>query len=969
MVKEDGDLACLQALFITDPFDDMEKIQTKRDKVLERTGSWVLSDQAFTKWLNDTSSSLLWLHGDPGKGKTMLAISLVRELSEKIRVEGSASSTAIAYFFCDNKDSRRMTGTSIFRGLIFQLLCQHPNLCFHLRDLYEKQKEHLFNGPNSIHSLWRVFQNIVRDRSLERIYIIVDALDECEPESAESFLSLLNPDLEFDFITQSQDLGTYQEFLGKIKWLLTSRNEVAIKQLLMGSLDISLETNANQVENAVRIFIKNKVKQLQRRKGYDKVLKDYVEADLCEKAEGTFLWVALACKELSKPTVLSMNTKNVLSKLPTGISPLYSRIMDQVISSEDLELVEYAKSILRCMVVALRPLTLTELAIAANLPEEYRSNLQVLSEYLNQCGSLVTIREWTAHFVHLSAKAFLLSTHTQTIISPDLRAEHQFIALNCFQHVCRRASFQNSRIEELSEPEEEDESDNSHEDVHDQDPEYPTLFWTAHTRLAPMEIADSFDFGDEFFQPRSAQRQLWFEKYWEKNHAKWETRPSDFTALHMAAYAGLPCLISKLLVTVHNPDDIIIVDSLGNTPLLWAAKHGYELVVRLLLKFGADTAAKNYEDMTALQWAAGNGHPVIVELLFKEGASLETADKNGWSPLHRAAYNGHSDVVRLLLDLGAEIEALDGGTWTVLHRAASGGHLEVIRLLMERGACLEALDREGMTPFLHAAWAGHDAVLTLQIDAGVDFHAADLEGWNALHNAAWNGYNSTAKLLLKHKINVHAKNGDGSTALHMACFKGFSAVVQILLEAGPDVNALDGEDESPLHQAAWRGHVSATQLLLATNVAVDLRDRIGQTALHLAASNGQEQIVRLLLEAGSDPTLEDKHGQSPRKVAEINDHFKTADVLREKEKEVQDFSEGISTPVDTPLVDTAVAEALSIDPTISTVQAHQAAGFFVPEKITTLKDGKPKYYYSKSGSNKEMFESIVQLFLIISVHR
>jgi hypothetical protein len=77
-----------------------------------------------------------------------------------------------------------------------------------------------------------------------------------------------------------------------------------------------------------------------------------------------------------------------------------------------------------------------------------------------------------------------------------------------------------------------------------------------------------------------------------------------------------------------------------------------------------------------------------------------------------------------------------------------------------------------------------------------------------------------------------------------------------------------------------------------------------------------------------------------------------------KEAELGAFSQGIKTPAELALVDIAVAKALGIDPTVSTVQPHQAAGFFVPEKITTIVDGKEKYFYMKSGDKKEMFESM-----------
>lgn len=45
--------------------------QNKKD-VLAGTGKWLLSEPSFMNWKNDSASSLLWLHGMPGSGKSKL---------------------------------------------------------------------------------------------------------------------------------------------------------------------------------------------------------------------------------------------------------------------------------------------------------------------------------------------------------------------------------------------------------------------------------------------------------------------------------------------------------------------------------------------------------------------------------------------------------------------------------------------------------------------------------------------------------------------------------------------------------------------------------------------------------------------------------------------------------------------------------------------------------------------------------
>ncbi|CCF37257.1 pfs domain-containing protein [Colletotrichum higginsianum] len=41
-------------------------------EVLEGTGKWLLEDEVFQKWRNENVSSILWLHGIPGSGKSKL---------------------------------------------------------------------------------------------------------------------------------------------------------------------------------------------------------------------------------------------------------------------------------------------------------------------------------------------------------------------------------------------------------------------------------------------------------------------------------------------------------------------------------------------------------------------------------------------------------------------------------------------------------------------------------------------------------------------------------------------------------------------------------------------------------------------------------------------------------------------------------------------------------------------------------
>ncbi|PON20625.1 hypothetical protein TGAM01_v210499 [Trichoderma gamsii] len=53
----------------------------------------ILDHSDFRQWRDDERSRLLWIKGDPGKGKTMLLCGIVNELSPQMRLEDQKANT------------------------------------------------------------------------------------------------------------------------------------------------------------------------------------------------------------------------------------------------------------------------------------------------------------------------------------------------------------------------------------------------------------------------------------------------------------------------------------------------------------------------------------------------------------------------------------------------------------------------------------------------------------------------------------------------------------------------------------------------------------------------------------------------------------------------------------------------------------------------------------------------------------
>ena len=396
---EREDNRCLQDLRVTDPRDDMKRIEATKGGLLKDSYAWILSHPDFIDWKEGDETRLLWIKGEPGKGKTMLLIGVVRELEESTH-----DSTLLSYFFCQGTDSRLNNATAVLRGLIYQLLDQQPSLISHVREQYDKAGRQLFKDVNAFVALSRIFTRLLHDPCLTRIYLVVDALDECESELSQ-LLSI---------ITQNASTSS-----SRVKWLLSSRYRREIEEQLRinaNRVNLSLELNAESVSAAVDAYIASQVSELAQTKKYDHKLQKHVEDQLHQKANGTFLWVALVCKELRG--VEGWDVPELLQEIPSDLTQLYGRMIEQTRKLKKRS-VTFCTEVLSISTLAYRPLHLLELAALADLPKEFSCDLPKLTKIIELCGSFLTIREDTVYFIHQSAKDYL--NEDPTIFPPGQR--------------------------------------------------------------------------------------------------------------------------------------------------------------------------------------------------------------------------------------------------------------------------------------------------------------------------------------------------------------------------------------------------------------------------------------------------------------------------------------------------------------------------------------------------------------------
>ncbi|KAL6889130.1 WD40-repeat-containing domain protein [Trichoderma evansii] len=389
----------LRDLSKTDPRLDKKRILETKGPLLRESYSWILDHRDYQQWLG-AQNGTLWIKGDPGKGKTMLLCGIVESLEENGDAENDT-----AYFFCQATDARINNAAAILGGLTFSLARRKKSLLSYVRDRHPSPGKSLFDGPNGWVTICDIFEAVIQDSALSHLVLIVDALDECTTDR-DSFLRLV--------VRTSS----------RVKWLLSSRNLEEIQRRLFSKdsvnpLSLELKENAEAVSRAVHSYINHCVAHMEIMQE-DKDLESKVRDILQRKSNDTFLWVALAIRQIQDSD--EWEVLRMLDQLPEGLPSLYHLMMDQIQSHPEHRR-DLCIKLLSIVTTTYRHLHLGELITLWQVEAENPNNQKHVRRVIQRCGSFLTVKEDIIYFVHQSAKDFLLQQGSQA----GIVSKHYFI--------------------------------------------------------------------------------------------------------------------------------------------------------------------------------------------------------------------------------------------------------------------------------------------------------------------------------------------------------------------------------------------------------------------------------------------------------------------------------------------------------------------------------------------------------------
>jgi hypothetical protein len=203
---------------------------------LRGTTQWLTNDSRYVDWKSSTSSSLLWLRGILGSGKTNLISAVIDD-----SLQGTNAQPPVLYYYCGDIKGHggRCDAKDVMRSLLRQLTVKNEDTFEIVEQVHLEFKRREARGKIGMGNVDRLEPHecthwIAELLQTDQATIIIDAIDEIDVADRHLLLKEL--------------IALRDDSARVMKMLLSSRDDTNLSQWLEGATELRLRASLTQTD-------------------------------------------------------------------------------------------------------------------------------------------------------------------------------------------------------------------------------------------------------------------------------------------------------------------------------------------------------------------------------------------------------------------------------------------------------------------------------------------------------------------------------------------------------------------------------------------------------------------------------------------------------------------------------------------------------------------------------------------------
>lgn len=810
---------------------------------MRRSTDWLISHPRFMSWVQGNKSHrILWVHGPPGAGKTVIMKAVMAHMSERPANSLGTESNLIykpIHFFFNSVDSSKNSSMAFIKSALYQIMSDKTTR-FVLRYLDMEAFNESGRQSESEDELWNYLLIILKLSRGVVLQITIDALDEV----------LRAPSLGSVSIIDRLRTLLAVDLHGRVKLLVTHREkqvpDIAIED------DISRINVTNELTRSrVQAFIKSTVRSNLDKLSCPEHVKVTIEEKLIELSQGNYLHATLAWQRFAQGVQhwthreISLGLRRLDDPSVSLISS-YCRLLNGI----DPEYRATARTAFAILQVCKEKFQPRELAFLATFYEEQERQrplsfpgetvsslesrcLRFESFLLESCAYIVkTTEDGTIDYAHTSVKDLFTKAHTNlslkdaatlSLYTTSFQDAHRLMTHLCTSILQLEIRWQSNWVRFLEE---------AYRRMEFEDSETEVLAITQHTtdgRRGEDPFAEDMclEMGRQ-----TRERVQKSESKRKKGRGDWkELRKTSVLDMILAEAQSpqhdfLP--IRKTWITRASTTPCFVYSILhwlshyqGADPGNRTSDHSQKYVTMLTSQVGhvshmlwvfltrdgvphydwsLAASLKSYRETALLRLIARGDHPSLLRTLIDQGADpnhvtnlrLQAKDvqgeEHGISTLSWAIVCQREESFQLLLR-NDRVQVNRGAMHSPkpVHFAICVAEAHYLEKLIQHPDCnVNVRDHKGTPLHLALNRQNHAAVAVILDQEYVDIWAIDFRGQSAYSRAFMHGiwgsiFERMFQVSKKNALATVSEKVEGETQLSLAVTHGWTSVEEVIL--------------------------------------------------------------------------------------------------------------------------------------------------------------------------------------------